>query len=60
MPRTRAIFEHTFSLGGLAAHGDPGRYSLGFYAASDEDVFLDDVIEARLKREAKSLQVCLM
>eukprot|EP00878_Enallax_costatus_P030715 GHUV01033494.1.p1 GENE.GHUV01033494.1~~GHUV01033494.1.p1 ORF type:complete len:142 (+),score=31.45 GHUV01033494.1:214-639(+) len=56
MPRSRALFADLYQLAGSSLFNDPYRYSLTFLSASDEGVFDDYVYNARLGKEAGSLQ----
>ena len=57
MPRARAIFDACFQLAGKSLWNHADRFQLSFYAASDEGVFPEDVLQARHAREAASLEV---
>ena len=57
MPRSRAIFERCFALAGDSLYGDDSHFQLDFHAVRDEGAFPDDVLAARLQREAQSLEV---
>jgi len=54
MPRSRAIFEAMFAAAEVSLK-QPGRFALHFYGASDEGIFPEEVLAARLEREAASL-----
>lgn len=56
LPRTKAIFETCFKLAGRSIWHDEERFDLHYYAASDEGLFPHDVLQARIMREAASLQ----
>lgn len=56
MPRSRAIFELCFSLAGETLWGDRAYFDLDYHAVRDEGAFPEDVLAARLQREAQSLE----
>ncbi|KAK9805118.1 hypothetical protein WJX73_010900 [Symbiochloris irregularis] len=56
MPRTQSIFRHCFSVAGQSLWGQPDHFQLDFWPVSDGDAFPEDVLEARLQREAQSLK----
>lgn len=58
MPRSRAIFERCFSLAGETLWGTRAYFDLDYHAVHDEGAFPEDVLAARLQREAQSLEVC--
>ncbi len=57
MPRSRAIFERCFSLAGETLRGSRAYFDLDYHAVRDEGAFPEDVLAARLHREAQSLEV---
>ncbi|KAK9803666.1 hypothetical protein WJX72_009662 [[Myrmecia] bisecta] len=56
MPRSRAIFQHCFTLAGRTLWLDSNRFSLDYHAVHDDGLFEKDVLEARIHREQRSLQ----
>lgn len=58
MPRSRAIFERCFALGGSTLWGDSRHFQLDYHAVHDKGAFPGSVLVARLEREAHSLKVC--
>lgn len=55
MPRTQRIFEDVYGLAGRTLFKDPQRYQLSFRAASDDGLFLPEVLGAREHKEHSSL-----
>ena len=53
MPRVQSIFSHCFSLA-------PRAMSLEYHAVMDDDLFAEDVLQARQSKEATSLQVMML
>ncbi len=56
MPRSRAIFQTCFALAGASLWADAQHYELDFHAVSDEGVFADEVLAARLLKEQQALE----
>jgi hypothetical protein len=56
MPRTEALFEDMYGLAATDLLGrDPGFFKLTFASVTDEGLFSDEVLEARIEKEAASL-----
>ena len=56
MPRTKALFEDMYSLAANDLFGHPDLFYLSYVSVSDEGLFSDEVLVARIEKEAKSLQ----
>ncbi|CAL8461631.1 g1162 [Coccomyxa elongata] len=56
MPRSRAIFHRCFSLAGETLWGNRAYFDLDYHAVRDDGAFPEDVLAARLHREAQSLE----
>ena len=57
MPRSRAIFETCFRLGGQSLYDAREHFSLDFHAVLDDKAFAPDVLKARQFKEQQSLEV---
>ena len=57
MPRSRAIFETCFRLGGQSLYDAQEHFSLDFHAVKDDNAFAPDVLKARQLKEQQSLEV---
>ena len=59
MPRSKSIFAKCFQLAGTSLFNDAAHFCLDYFASSDDGIFEEAVLQARLEREALSLQVAL-
>ena len=57
MPRSRAIFETCFRLGGQSLYDAREHFSLDFHAVLVDKAFAPDVLRARQLKEQQSLEV---
>lgn len=55
MPRSRALFDVIWRLGGRSVYGDESRFEQVYVSSSDDGVFDDHVYRVRLEKEAKAL-----